>query len=109
MYIHCDKHFLHNRMPYMQIIASRNFLQQITWIPNEIENFDIILVDFLDRITNPKCKYNNINYIIIVHVHITHVAWLLKLHECISPNGLLVISASKQWPSATLQKYIGKW
>ena len=38
-----------------------------------------------------------------------YTGWLLKLWECINPNGLLVISASNKWDSHALNEYIGNW
>ena len=29
---------------------------QLTWLPNEVENHDFVLVEFLDRVVSPKSK-----------------------------------------------------
>ena len=63
---------------------------QLTWIPNEIEDFDLVLFDFLERLTEPK-------------------GWLLKLWECVLSKGLVVITASEKWDKMRIEGYIGKW
>ena len=63
---------------------------QMTWVPNEIENFDVVVFEFLDRLTEPK-------------------GWLLKLWESVSPNGLVVFAASEKWNEKRIEGYIGKW
>lgn len=62
----------------------------MTWVPNEIENFDVVVFEFLDRLTEPK-------------------GWLLKLWESVSPNGLVVFAASEKWNEKRIKGYIGKW
>ena len=39
---------------------------QLTWLPNEVENYDFVLVEFLDRVLSPKSK-NTINVILLLH------------------------------------------
>ncbi|XP_065904281.1 hercynine oxygenase-like isoform X2 [Dysidea avara] len=63
---------------------------QLTWLPNEIENHDFVLVEFLDRVISPT-------------------SWLVKLWECITTDGLLVLSTSSKWTIDSLTREIGKW
>ena len=63
---------------------------QLTWISNEIEDFDLILFEFLDRLAEPK-------------------GWLCKLWECLTPRGLAVFAASNKWDGKRIGQYIGKW
>lgn len=63
---------------------------QLTWLPNEVENHDFVLVEFLDRVLSSK-------------------SWLVKLWECISNNGLLVLCTSSNQKISTLSSEMGKW
>ena len=64
----------------------------MTWVPNELEGYDFVLVDFLDRLSEPK-------------------GWLIKLWECLLPQGVVAIASgeSGRWDQPCLQGYIGKW
>lgn len=66
-----------------------NFVQ-LTWLPNEVENHDFVLVEFLDRVLSPK-------------------SWLVKLWECISSDGIMVSCTSNKWKVTTLSAEVGKW
>ena len=70
--------------PFFHVVA------QMTWVPNEIEGFDVVLFEFLDRLAEPK-------------------GWLLKLWESVSSNAIVVFAASDQWSETTIGDYIGKW
>lgn len=48
--------------------------KQLTWIPNEVENHDLVLITHLDRVQNPK-------------------AWLVRLWEITRPRGMAVIAS----------------
>ncbi|XP_035700174.1 ergothioneine biosynthesis protein 1-like [Branchiostoma floridae] len=50
--------------------------KQMTWVPNEIPKSDLVLLDFLDRVTNPK-------------------AWWLRLWEIVTDNGIAVVISQK--------------
>ena len=63
---------------------------QMTWVPNEIENFDFVLFEFLDRLAEPK-------------------GWFRKLWESVSPQALLVFAASDKWNREKINSHIGKW
>ena len=62
----------------------------MTWVPNEVENYDLVVFEFLDRLTEPK-------------------GWLLKLWESVSPKALTVFAASEKWDQKRISSYIGKW
>lgn len=62
----------------------------MTWVPNELEGFDFILVEFLGRLSEPR-------------------GWLVKLWECVGHQSLLLVTDADQWDQARLQTYIGKW
>lgn len=47
-------------------------IQQLTWLPNEIQENDLILFSMLDRVTN-------------------HIAWLRRFKEIVKPDGLLIV------------------
>jgi hypothetical protein len=66
------------------------FFLQLTWIPNEIENFDLVVFEFLDRLAEPK-------------------GWFRKLWESVSPQALVVFAASHNWDQDRIDSYIGKW
>lgn len=66
------------------------FFFQMTWVPNEIENFDFVLFEFLDRLAEPK-------------------GWFRKLWESVSPQALLVFAASDKWNREKINSHIGKW
>jgi hypothetical protein len=62
----------------------------LTWIPNEIENFDLVVFEFLDRLAEPK-------------------GWFRKLWESVSPRALVVFAASDHWEQDRIDSYVGKW
>ncbi|XP_019854503.1 PREDICTED: ergothioneine biosynthesis protein 1-like isoform X1 [Amphimedon queenslandica] len=64
--------------------------KQLTWFPNELEGFDLVLFEFLDRLNEPK-------------------GWLRKLWEIVNKKGILIISASDMWTVPVLKQYIGEW
>ena len=66
------------------------FSLQLTWVSNEIEDFDLILFEFLDRLAEPK-------------------GWLCKLWECLSERGIAVFAASQKWDGKMIGQCIGKW
>ena len=84
----------------------------MTWIPNELGGANMILVEFLDFLMEPK----GLLYLLyFMHTCIYSLSlppslgWLLKLWECVSSKGVVVFSASDQWTAGTIQKYIGEW
>ena len=68
------------------------FLLQLTWVPNEIEGYDVVVFEFIDRLNEPK-------------------GWLLKLWEAVTKGGVVIFLtvASSQWDEAKIRKIIGKW
>ena len=44
---------------------------QLTWVSNEIEGYDAVVFEFIDRLAEPK-------------------GWLLKLWEVVVPGGLVI-------------------
>ena len=62
----------------------------MTWVPNEIDNFNFVLFEFLDRLAEPK-------------------GWFRKLWESVSPQALVVFAASHDWDQDTIDSHIGKW
>lgn len=63
---------------------------QMTWISNELEGFDMIVIEFLDRLSEPR-------------------GWLVKLWECLLPRGLVVVADAGKWDKDHLQTHIEKW
>lgn len=63
---------------------------QMTWVPNELEDYSLILLEFLDRLSEPR-------------------GWLIKLWECLLPGGIVVITSDfGKWDRARLEGHIGK-
>ena len=62
---------------------------QLTWTPNELEGFDVVMFEFLDRLNEPK-------------------GWMYKLWEVLTAKGLAVFS-SDSWDSKIIHGCIGKW
>lgn len=62
----------------------------MTWVPNELEGYDVILIEFLHRLSEPK-------------------GWLIKLWECLRAGGLVVVASNGKWDRPLLQTYIEKW
>ena len=48
-----------------------------------------------------------------MHCHhammLVSAGWLLKLHECLVPNGVAIVSTSDQWNTRVLQDNLSKW
>ena len=96
------------------------YLFQLTWIPNEISDFDMTIVTFLDRTMNAKgTNYPNSSSLdqnynaFAVHTFnvlflIFCLAWLARLWEITVKSGLVVI-VSKQdaWNKHNLAQYFG--
>ncbi|XP_033095635.1 uncharacterized protein LOC117100170 isoform X2 [Anneissia japonica] len=72
-----------------KIDRSRVVFKQLTWIPNELMDFNLVVLDFLDRVMNIE-------------------AWLLRLWEIIVPCGLIIITSPTEWNEERLYKVIGK-
>ncbi len=64
-------------------------LKQLTWVPNEILDFDLVVMQGIDRVMNMK-------------------AWLLRLWEVIIPNGVVVILSKKGYGAKDFQPIIGR-
>ncbi len=62
---------------------------QLTWIPNEMEGYDVILFESPERLMEPK-------------------AWLVKLWECLGPGGLTIVAGTTQWNGSHVDTFIGK-
>lgn len=62
----------------------------MTWVSNELEGYDLVLIDFLHRLAEPK-------------------GWLVKLWESVIPGGIVIIASNGKWDHTLLQTYIGKW
>ncbi len=62
----------------------------MTWVPNELEGYNCIVVEFLDRLSEPK-------------------GWLIKLWEVLDPQGVLVIVTPKQGGREVVQTHLKKW
>ena len=64
---------------------------QLTWVPNELEGFDVAVFEGVERLSEPR-------------------GWLYKLWEVVVPGGLLFFYSSQQhWNNSTLQPHIQKW
>ncbi|GFO10818.1 5-histidylcysteine sulfoxide synthase [Plakobranchus ocellatus] len=62
--------------------------KQFTWIANEVESHDLVLLTNLDRVANAK-------------------AWLIRLWEITNPEGLVVIaSKDKAWGKEALEGFL---
>ncbi len=72
------------------ITEQHRWLLQLTWIPNEIEGFDFVLFESIERFMEPK-------------------GWLWKLWECLTPGGLAVLVGSSHWNAVNVGRYISKW
>ncbi|XP_013417309.1 uncharacterized protein LOC106178593 isoform X2 [Lingula anatina] len=67
--------------------ASNVIFKQLTWLPNEIGTYDVVLFENIDRVMNPK-------------------AWLRRLWEILNKKGVLIIISTKGWDQAKLRPYI---
>jgi len=66
----------------------RIVFKQLTWIPNEVENHDLVLITHLDRVQNAR-------------------AWLVRLWEITRPKGVAVIaSKDRKWNKETLLPHL---
>ena len=64
---------------------------QMTWVPNELEGFDVAVFESVERLNEPR-------------------GWLYKLWEVVVPGGLLIFSSSHStWNTSHILSYIGKW
>ncbi|XP_046339628.2 uncharacterized protein LOC124120813 [Haliotis rufescens] len=64
--------------------------KQLTWISNEVDSHDLVLVTHLDRVQNPK-------------------AWLMRVWEITKPNGIAVVgSLSGEWTQEKMQPMLGE-
>ncbi|XP_071117341.1 uncharacterized protein [Haliotis cracherodii] len=64
--------------------------KQLTWISNEVDSHDLVLVTHLDRVQNPK-------------------AWLMRVWEITKPNGIAVVgSLSGEWTQEKIQPMLGE-
>ena len=82
MYVHVYKRcIIHTplRMIYVQL----------TWVPNELEGFDVAVFECPERLCEPR-------------------GWLYKLWEVLCPKGLAVFCSSS-WDREQLLGYTGKW
>lgn len=62
--------------------------KQLTWVPNEIDSHDLVLITHLDRVQNPK-------------------AWLVRLWEITKPHGIAVIASKDgSWGKERLQHHL---
>ena len=80
-------------------------LFQLTWLPNEIINYDFILVEFLDRVQSPKSNVQPSGHLMTAYT----IGWLVKLWECIKSGGIMVISGSSLWDKAAISTEIENW
>nr|QTC10020.1 conA [Conus imperialis] len=66
----------------------RVVFKQLTWLPNEVNSHNLVIMSHLERVQNPK-------------------AWLVRLKEVISHNGLaVVVSADGVWNKDTLHEHL---
>ncbi|XP_059153171.1 hercynine oxygenase-like [Physella acuta] len=66
----------------------RIIFKQLTWVPNEIESHDLVLITHLDRVQNPK-------------------AWLIRLWEITKPHGVAVIASKDgSWNRERLEHHL---
>ncbi len=47
--------------------------------------------------------------IVIDIMMLVSAGWLLKLHECLLPNGVAIVSSSTQWNTQVLRDNLSKW
>ena len=76
---------------YEEVTVSM-FLLQLTWVPNEIEGYDVVVFEFIDRLNEPK-------------------GWLLKLWEAVTKEGVVIFltAVDSQWNEIKIGGIIGKW
>ncbi|XP_025109666.1 ergothioneine biosynthesis protein 1-like isoform X2 [Pomacea canaliculata] len=69
--------------------SQKVIFKQLTWLPNEVKQHNMVLVSFLHRIQNPK-------------------AWLARLWEITSPSGIvMIISSDGSWTKENLWEHLG--
>jgi formylglycine-generating enzyme required for sulfatase activity/SAM-dependent methyltransferase len=73
-----------------QADPSRVQFKQLTWVPNELDGFDVAVFECVERLNEPR-------------------GWLYKLWEVVVPGGLLVITTSHDWDCSKIETFIGKW
>jgi len=62
--------------------------KQLTWIPNEVENHDLVLITHLDRVQNAR-------------------SWLVRLWEITRPTGMAVIASKDgKWNKKMLTPFL---
>lgn len=62
--------------------------KQLTWIPNEVENHDLVLITHLDRVQNAR-------------------SWLVRLWEITRPTGMAVIASKDgKWNKKRLTPFL---
>ena len=73
------------------VIDKMSYLQ-LTWVPNEIEDYDVVVFEFIDRLNEPK-------------------GWLLKLWEAVTKEGVVIFltAVDSQWDETKIDKLIKKW
>eukprot|EP00731_Ephydatia_muelleri_P028971 Em0020g615a len=65
--------------------------KQLTWIPKVVSPTDLVLFEFLERLSNPK-------------------AWICRLWECVKPNSFLIIlTCSTQCTTSWIQSCLLQW
>ena len=64
----------------------------MTWVPNELEGYDFVVIEFLHRLSEPR-------------------GWLVKLWECLVPGGMVIILTPRQGEQQrdAIQAHIKKW
>ena len=62
----------------------------MTWVPNELEDYNCIVFEFIDRLSEPR-------------------GWLIKLWECLASQGVVVIVTPKQGGREAIQTHLKKW
>ncbi|XP_076463054.1 uncharacterized protein LOC143295308 [Babylonia areolata] len=67
----------------------RVVFKQLTWLPNEVNHHNLVIFSHLERVQNPK-------------------AWLVRLHEVTSNNGVaIIVSAEGVWNKDVLHSHLG--
>ncbi|XP_064624463.1 uncharacterized protein LOC135485961 isoform X2 [Lineus longissimus] len=62
---------------------SRVLFKQLTWLPNEVDNSEFVLLSCIDRALNPK-------------------SWTCRLKEMVKRNGLLAVTSADGWDETKL-------
>ena len=69
-------------------------------------DFDVILVELLDRVQSPK---SNKFQLYTTHILLLFTGWLIKLWECVKSDGIVIINSSYFWDKNAIFAEIGKW